>query len=186
MLRFTLHHIRFQNWDASSNFLVELKKSANIWGVWRGVFGLSSQECIIICPKRDSDQPFISPVGTEIIKTVNLTSTARPQSSAPLTQSGLYIFRTFAIDRENIEAAVDLSTRGWVYFEDQSDFAAQPIALFEVALENSSYLLLITWYRDFKSWERSREPDPEATKNFVARQKLTHSTLAIATRLWEG
>ena len=27
--------------------------------------------------------------------------------------------------------------------------------------------------------------DPEATKNFVARQKLTHSSLAIATRLWE-
>ena len=186
MLPFTLHHIRFQNWDASSNFLVELKKSANIWGVWRGVFGLSSQECIIICPKRDSDQPFISPVGTEIIKTVNLTSTARPQSSAPLTQFGLYIFRTFEIDGENIEEAVDLSTRGWLYFEGQPDFAAQPIALFEAAVKTSSYLLLITWYRDFRSWERSREPHPEATKNFVARQKLTHSTLAIATRLWDG
>ena len=90
------------------------------------------------------------------------------------------------IDRKNIEAAVDLSTRGWLYFEDQPDFAAKPIALFEVALKTSSYLLLITWYRDFRSWERSREPDPEATKNFVARQKLTHSTVAIATRLWEG
>ena len=186
MLRFVLHHIRFQNWDASSNFLVELKKRANIWGVWRGVFGLSSRDCIVICPERDSDQPFVAPDGTEVIKSVNLSSTARPQSSAPLTQSGLYVFRTFEIDRENIEAAVDLSTRGWLYFEDQPDFAAQPIALFEVALKTSSYLLLITWYRDFRSWERSREPDPEATKNFVARQKLTHSTLAIATRLWEG
>ena len=186
MLRFVLHHIRFQNWDASPNFLVELKKRANIWGVWRGVFGLSSRECIVICPEGDSDQSFVAPDGTEVIKSVNLSSTARPQSSAPLTQSGLYVFRTFEIDRENIEAAVDLSARGWLYFEDQPDFAAQPIALFEVDLKTSSYLLLITWYRDFSSWERSREPDPEATKNFVARQKLTHSTLAIATRLWEG
>ena len=100
MLRFVLYHIRFQNWDASSNFLVELKKRANIWGVWRGVFGLSSRDCIVICPDTDSDQPFIAPDGTEVIKSVNLSSTARPQSSAPLTQSGLYVFRTFEIDRE--------------------------------------------------------------------------------------
>ena len=134
MLRFVLYHIRFQNWDASSKFLVELKKKANIWGVWRGIFGLSSRECLVICPEGDSDQSFVAPEGTEVIKSVNLSSTVRPKSSAPLTQSGLYVFRTFEIDRENIEAAVDLSTRGWLYFEDQTDFAAQPIALFKVAL----------------------------------------------------
>jgi hypothetical protein len=44
-------------------------------------------------------------------------------------------------------------------------------------------MLLVTWYDGLTSWERSRQPAPEARSNFQARARLTRWALPVATRL---
>lgn len=62
---------------------------------------------------------------------------------------------------------------------------SEPVALLRSADRHGERgrMLLLTWYDNLTSWERSRTPHPEATTNFRRRAALAKSAIAYATRL---
>ena len=162
-------------------------QAADLWGIWQGVFGLAANQLIVISAHSESGDGFKPFDDCEVEAVWVLKATARPQSTAPLTRAGVYVFRDFWLPFEHVAEAVELSSAAWKTFEGAEAYSAEPMGLFAPAqtLPDSQecVLHLLTWYPDFTSWETSREPDPSAMQRFIARRELTRSTRAVATRL---
>jgi len=129
------------------------------------------------------------PSGSAVLDTLALDSTVRPETIAPLSGPGLYVFRVFFVHPEQCDELVALSRQAWETFETSTDYVSRPLGLFrpqqdgEPALDGRVRMLLVTWYDGFASWESSRAPAPEARENFRRRHALTAGTVAYATRL---
>ncbi|MAD92670.1 MAG: hypothetical protein L7S71_00405 [Pseudomonadales bacterium] len=161
--------------------------AADMWGIWQGVFGLAANQLIVMSAHTGPTDGWRSFDGCEVEAVWVLRATARPQSAAPLTRAGVYVFRDFWLPYEHVAEAVELSSAAWKTFEGAAAYSAEPMGLFAPAqaLPDSQECLLhlLTWYPDFTSWETSRQSDPAAMQRFIARRELTRSTRAVATRL---
>lgn len=162
------------------------------WGAWYGLFGLRSNELIVVTnwPLDAAPSGLIAgrlPAGAKVLEHYEFVPTVRPETDAPLSRPGLYVFRFFAVDNRDVDEVAALSHEAWTTFENTSDYQAEPQALFAERDRTSETgtMLLLTWYDGLDSWQRSRTPAPEARENFRRRAELTRSTLAIATRLVE-
>ena len=161
--------------------------STTLWGLWQGVFGLAANQLIAVSAHAELDDNWQPPERCEVVTQWVVKPTARPQTLAPLTRAGVYVFRDFWLPYEHLEEAVMLSSEAWQTFETAEAFATEPLGLFAPAQElpasQECQLHLLTWYPNFTSWETSRQPDPAAVQRFISRRKLTRTTHAVATRL---
>ena len=160
---------------------------ATLWGLWQGIFGMAAHQLMAVSAHTESDDGWQPPKGCEVVSQWVVKATARPQSAAPLTRAGVYVFRDFWLPFEHLDEAVALSSAAWQTFEGAEAYSAEPMGLFAPAqampASQECRLHLLTWYPDFTSWETSRQSDPAAMQRFIARRALTRTTKAIATRL---
>ena len=160
---------------------------ATLWGLWQGIFGMAAHQLMAVSAHSESDDGWQPPAGCEVVSQWVVKATARPQSAAPLTRAGVYVFRDFWLPFEHLDEAVALSSAAWQTFEGAEAYSAEPMGLFAPAqampASQECRLHLLTWYPDFTSWETSRQSDPAAMQRFIARRALTRTTKAIATRL---
>lgn len=160
------------------------------WGIWRGLFGVGSNELLVLAATPGEGDPpdFRSglPESANVVDTLSLVSTARPEAIGGLPAEGLYVFRFFDVAEADCDEIVALSREAWETFEDTDRYASRPQGLFRprpVHSKGAGRMLLVTWYDGFASWEISRAPAPEARDNFRRRHELTGGTIAHAVRL---
>ena len=164
--------------------LVDARDGASLWGLWHGIFGLASNELMLMTSHARGEDGLIFPDNCRVAEEHRLRATARPTDDTPLGQPGLYVFRDFSLAREDIDEVVALSSAAWTTFENGEDYSARPMGLFAPLEPASNCLMhLLTWYPDFASWQSSRESGAQALQRFAARRALTFSTVATATRL---
>ena len=159
-----------------------------VWGLFSGLIGLPSNEMIAITRgSAEASPPRFSALEAEILEQREMGPTARPvEPFARLERPGLYVLRSFHLaGPEHVDEIVQLSTGAWTTFETDDAWESEPVGLFVSSPVGRSVdrMLLVTWYDGFGSWERSRQPDPEARDRFVRRHMLTNGTNAIATSL---
>jgi hypothetical protein len=159
------------------------------WGIWQGLFGVASNELLIMAaaPGDRPDENFAAalPDDADVVDTLSLLSTARPETVDPLVAEGLYVFRLFDVRLRDCEQIVALSRQAWETFEATDRYASRPRGLFRPRGhgDDTGRMLLVTWYDGFDSWQTSRTPAPQARDNFQQRHALTRGTIAYATRL---
>ena len=164
--------------------LVAGHAGASLWGIWHGIFGMASNELMLVTAHDDHKDDLDLPENVRVLEEYQLRATARPTDSTPLSQPGIDVFRDFSLDGKDIEEVVALSSAAWQTFETGENYAAQPMGLFAPQTPAPNCVMhLLTWYADFTSWQNSRESGPQALQRFVARRALTYSTIAVATRL---
>jgi len=165
------------------------ERGADVWGMFSGLFGLGSNELIVILHNAAGVAPsaLSEPVRTaQILRANALRSTVRPAAFAPLVENGLYVLRQFRLKPNSVAETVRLSRQAWETFEADPAFQTRPMGLFEQtkpAEANYDNMMLVTYYDGFESWERSRKPAKEAQDNFRQRHALTTRSGAIALRL---
>ncbi len=161
----------------------------SIWGVWEGLFGVASNELIVIAAGagQRSAVEFTSALedGVEIRDSLLLTPTVRPEGRAPCRTPGLYVFRFFEVATVDVAEVATLSRQAWETFENAESYESEPQGLFRPLDQSTEAgrMLLVTWYDGLESWQTSRAPDPAALENFRRRRALTRGTVALATRL---
>ena len=162
-------------------------EGARIWGAFYGLFGLASNELVLVTMGDVSEMTsrLVNVPGVERTDTLYLEPTVRPDSYEPREKEGLYVFRFFNVENKNVNEIASLSKTAWETFENTTEYQAQPQALFceQDRSKRFGRMLLCTWYDGLNSWQISRNPAPEARDNFQARAKLTQRTRAYATRL---
>ncbi len=167
-----------------------------IWGVWEGLFGVASNELLVVAAApgerllADFEQATAEDVAAERITEVEaelLNPTVRPNGTAPCHKPGLYVFRFFEVRNADAPEVAELSRQAWETFENSEAYMSEPQGLFRPADGSAEWgrMLLVTWYDGLTSWQTSRRPAPEAMANFQRRRELTRGTVALATRLIE-
>jgi hypothetical protein len=169
------------------------EQGVEIWGIWRGLFGVASNELIVVASAAgDSPQEVYSTElgALKLIRCSLFKPTLRPSSRASLEKPGIYVFRFFSVLPENQAEFVELSGDAWTSFEGAHDYAAEPQGLFNEVREPGNDpaldMLLVTWYDSLQSWQTSRSPADSARARFVRRHQLTQRTVALATTLLPG
>lgn len=158
------------------------------WGIWRGLFGVASNEALVMVAAADlhTVDEFTQSVGApvQLLRAATFAPTVRPQGRGPCDRPGIYVFRFFTVNAADVNEFVELSTAAWTTFEDADSYAAQPMGLFrEISDSEQLDMLLVTWYDSLQSWQTSRQFDANSRTQFMQRQKLTRSTVALATML---
>lgn len=163
---------------------------AKLWGAFRGLFGVSSNELIVVTSGASGgvgQATLVKHPELVAAETALLEPTVRPTTDEPRTRQGLYVFRFFHAAPENVDEMVRLSADAWPHFENADRYRAIPQALFRVQdadrARSVGRLLLCTWYDGLASWEKSRTPPGPARELFQRRHALTRSSIAYATRL---
>ncbi|MEM7275639.1 MAG: hypothetical protein AAF547_21365 [Actinomycetota bacterium] len=174
--------------DAHPRLAEHLPADVGVWGAFSGLFGIGSNELILVLHTEDpvsTPAPAVTAAGFEIVESRRLAPTVRPVRFEPLTRSGLYVFRLFFIATADIDEIARLSDEAWTTFEHADDYDAQPQGLFAPADRNGpdDTMVLLTWYSGLDAWQTSRQPAPEAAERFRRRRQLTTGTIAYATRL---
>lgn len=155
----------------------------DLWGVFTGLFGLASNELIVISYQAvESQAPTIS---AHAVDHELWQATAKPLEFSPCRKSGLYVFRRFHVAAQDVEEVVQLSSQAWQTFAGAQEYEALPLGLFRPPEDAQGMvkLMLLTWYDSFASWQISRQPAADAAANFARRHALTQTTYAIATQL---
>lgn len=165
-----------------------------VWGVWAGagLLGVGPNEVLVVTSS-GSDRDLLGGVqdavnawdGVDIVDEHLIAPTVRPTDTARLTRDGLYVFRYFDTMRSDIDDWVRLSEEGWVTFEHDDEYNAEPQGLFvkdDPDPERTS-MLLVTWYGTLASWQRSRQPAEAARSIFRERGEITLASIGYATLL---
>lgn len=164
--------------------VVDARADTRVWGLWHGIFGLASNEVILMTSHVGHNDSLALPQNCRVLEEHPLRATARPVDDTPLEKPGLYVFRNFSMASKDIDAVVALSSAAWQTFERGKAYRAQPMGLFAPLMpEVDCVMHLLTWYPDFASWQESRASGTEALQRFAARRAMTYSTTAMATRL---
>ncbi|MCY3860140.1 MAG: hypothetical protein OXG25_14660 [Gammaproteobacteria bacterium] len=158
-----------------------------IWGAFFGLFGLGSNELILMTTGDVSNvnERLGTIESVQSVETLYLEPTVRPTDYESRTREGLYVFRFFDVRNSDVEKIAQLSKTAWETFEVSDAYQAIPQALFCEQDRSNEFgkMLLCTWYDGLNSWQVSRAPAPEATENFRARAQLTLKATPYATRL---
>ena len=160
---------------------------ASFWGMFRGLFGVASNELIVVS-YGDVDHVHDAIAGMDEVVAANtllLEATVRPTEYAPRRREGLYVFRFFEVEHKDVDEIAALSFEAWKTFETVDDYQAEPQGLFRQHDTSAAAgrMLLCTWYDGLNSWQASRTPPATAGENFRQRHTLTKGTIAYATRL---
>lgn len=160
---------------------------AGFWGVFHGLFGVASNELIVVS-YGNVDHVHDNIAGMDEVVAANtllLEPTVRPTEYAPRTREGLYVFRFFEVEHKDVDEIAALSFEAWKTFENVDDYQAEPQGLFRQHDTSAATgrMLLCTWYDGLNSWQASRTPPATAGANFRQRHTLTKGTVAYATRL---
>ena len=162
-------------------------EGAQIWGAFYGLFGLASNELILVTmgDVSEIDRRMSSVENISASHTLYLQPTVRPEDYTPRDKDGLYVFRFFQVKNRDIDEIANLSKTAWETFETTDEYNAIPQALFceQDRSRTHGRMLLCTWYDGLNSWQTSRNPPSQASENFQARARLTLRTKAYATRL---
>lgn len=165
----------------------EVLQGAQVWGTFFGLFGLASNELILVTMDDVSamNERLTGLDSIQRVDTLYLEPTVRPEGYETRTKEGLYVFRFFAIENKNVNEIAQLSKTAWKTFETSDEYQAIPQALFceQDRSKKRGRILLCTWYDGLNSWQTSRTPHPSASDNFRRRAQLTQRTKAYATRL---
>jgi len=158
------------------------------WGVWRGLFGLASNELLVMVAadgvRDETEFTGMLDETIELRRTALFEPTLRPHDRAARERPGLYVFRFFQIRSADVTEFVELSGDAWMTFENADDYSAQPQGLFRQRTDADTLdMLLVTWYDSLQSWQTSRQPAPDARERFARRHQITRSTWALATML---
>lgn len=193
--QFLFAHLRTSSGDWTS-LSASIKTQFGNWptvrimGLFMGLFGVRNQDLFVLLSLPLSDNALVGlhthlPAGVNVLDTLVMKATARPQTDTPLTRAGIHVFRFFDVRAKDVAEITRLSETAWQTFERDSAFSSEPMALFRMADENADpgRMLLLTWYDNFASWERSRAPHPDAAANFQRRRELVQSVIPYATRL---
>ncbi len=174
-------------YDALRHNDYEALAPAKLWGAFHGLFGLASNELIVVTSgeaagvgKLASSLP-----GVASAETLLLEPTVRPTTDEPRTREGLYVFRFFDVAHKDVDEIAKLSLEAWEHFENVDRYRAIPQGLFrqhDTSAANGK-MLLCTWYDGLPSWQESRTPPGPASERFRRRHMLTQGTIAYATRL---
>jgi hypothetical protein len=164
-----------------------------VLGQFSPQLGFASNEAVVLMRWRDAAHslqtilkaaPLVRSVAAEW-----LTPTARPTGAGRPARGGIYVHRWFTIGPGDLDAFVDLSTRGWASFEREYD--ASIFGLFAARRTRGDQgadalrLLLLTRYASHDVWEKSRNPSGEGMQIFVERQRLTRVTIGRSSLLVE-
>ena len=84
--------------------------SADLWGIWQGVFGLAANQLIVMSAHTEPSDGWMPFDGCDVESVWVLEPTARPQSVTPLARSGVYVFRDFWLPYQHVAEAVELSS----------------------------------------------------------------------------
>ena len=160
---------------------------ASVWGMFHGLFGVASNELIVVT-YGDVGHVHDAVAGMDEVIAANtllLEPTVRPTEHAPRTRDGLYVFRFFEVEHKDVDEIAALSFEAWKTFENVDAYRAEPQALFrqQDTTAPTGRMLLCTWYDGLNSWQASRTPPATAGANFRQRHTLTRGTIAYATRL---
>ncbi len=131
-----MNHFYYQKLRARTNHSQDLLGEINLgqhiegqrWGVFTGLFGLASNEVIVVGSLADAaptPEPSPLAVAAELWE-----PTARPLTTDPCHRDGLYVFRRFHVRPEHVDEVVALSAEAWNTFEVSDSYAAQPQGLF--------------------------------------------------------
>ena len=164
--------------------LAELGDDIRVCGAFSGMFGVGSNELMLVVHGEHPPTEALTAAGFEVAHHAELEPTVRPVTFEPRTRAGLYVFRAFDVPLRDVEEIARLSDEAWTTFET-GDYAAEAQALFAPVdrSQESGTMLLVTWYDGLDSWQASRGASPEATENFRRRRELTLSQIAYATQL---
>ena len=80
-----------------------------LWGIWHGVFGMASNELMLVTAHDEQEDGLALPENVRVAEVYQLKATARPTDNMPLSQAGIYVFRDFVLDGKDIEEVVALS-----------------------------------------------------------------------------
>lgn len=179
-----------EGWSALHEALTGALPAGRLWGAFHGLFGVGSNELIAVTMGNAADaasaiDTAAGLAASQHVESLILAPTARPQTPAPRTREGLYVFRFFDVANVDVEEIAALSQAAWETFEAADAYRAEPQALFceQDRTAERGRMLLVTWYDDLNSWQASRRAPEAARRNFQERQQLTSSTIAYATRL---
>ncbi len=165
--------------------------SAVTLGRFMGLFGIDNQSLLLLVslPAGADAAGGLRerlPAGVELVDALAMRATVRPPDDRPLTRPGIHVFRFWEGVRDGDCATVaQLSARAWETWERDDAYTSEPMGLFRYDQPGApeGRMLLLTWYDNLTSWERSRTPHPEAAANFQRRLALSRSAIAYATRL---
>lgn len=165
---------------------------ARPWGAFSGLFGVGSDELILVTSGGDREvarsvDALAGIDGVRVVQSLILEPTVRPTRDDPLTREGLYVFRFFDVAHRDVDEVARLSSEAWKTFETSDAYAAEPQALWAQSdrTGDRGSMLLLTWYDGLGSWQASRRP-AAGVGSFRRRGELTRSTIAYATRLISG
>ncbi len=160
---------------------------ASVWGAFHGLFGVGSNELILVTygDVADVDAAIARAEEVTAVDTLLLEPTVRPTEHEQRRQEGLYVFRFFDVEHKDVDEIASLSFEAWKDFERGVDYSAVPQGLFRQhdPQAPTGKMLLCTWYDGLDSWTASRTPPGNAGHNFRRRHTLTRGTIAYATRL---
>ena len=163
---------------------------AKVWGAFHGLFGVASNELIVVAYGEVGGVEKTLAHHPEIVvaESLLLEPTVRPTTQEPRTREGLYVFRFFEVAHKDVDEIARLSFEAWQDFENVDRYRAIPQGLFrqQDTSAPSGRMLLCTWYDGLGSWQESRTPPGPARERFQRRHTLTQGTIAYATRLLSG
>ena len=180
-------------WLDGDSFKVMARHGGTPWGVWTALFGMASNELVVVTAWPDDASPVATledalPDGFRIVASCELAPTVRPTSADPVTRQGVYVHRFFRTRERHMQEIVDLSVEAWKTFATADEYGTEQIAFFRPRARASDgdtpgEMLLISWYPDFADWERSRSFAPDVLALFRKRAERVDSMLPFAMRL---
>lgn len=165
------------------------KQGGALYGAWAGLFGVSSNEFYMVTLWDEDSRPedkvaaALAKIHLDVVREVNLVATVRPTEPAPPGKEGLYVFRWFHVLNKDVDEIARMSNKAWESFEGGFDTEIQGLFAERDREAKEGKMLLLTWYKNLDTWERSRKPSAEARDIFVRRHQMTIETNAFATRL---
>ena len=181
----TRHLLNFAQHELASSLSSSEQKIA-LFGVFTGLFGLATNELYAVLNSATAMTDPGDIVDTHqfvLMNTENMQPTVRPVHHETRSKAGIYVFRWFSVNNQDVDEIAALSKAAWVSFEEDEHIEVQ--GLFAQTDRNAprGKMLLITQYDELADWQRSRTPATEAQDNFRRRHALTLEATPIATRL---
>ncbi len=158
-------------------------------GVVRGgLFGLATNQIWVFTAWKDSIgidryvQAVKDTTDYRIVSQQQFSSTVRPNGPEIIDRKGIYVIRHINMLASDIDEYTALCLETWPRFEASS--ASRCYGVFRpVNTESVITLLMLTWYRTFDDWEKSRQLDPADLAKWARRSEMELSHWAEVGRL---
>ena len=114
-----------------------------LYGVWAPLFGLASNQLVVMTQwaayagiMPTVSETLMAMAGVVHVESHMVAPTARPTTSDPPQQPGLYVHRWFLVEPQYVAEVVELSATAWHPFEQT--FAVEIIELFRKLGEDTT------------------------------------------------